>query len=378
MRTALVNGRISLHGDIVDDCAVVIERGRIEAVAHKDTIRGDVALYNLEGRYLLPGFVDTQVNGGGGILFGERLTVDALAEISAAHAQFGTTGFMPTLISSDYPAIRQALKTVEDAIEKGVPGVLGIHIEGPFLNPARKGIHDASKLRPLDDEAFSLLTSLKRGKVMVTLAPERTRPEIISALSDAGIIVSAGHSDATCAQTGEALRHGLKGFTHLFNGMSPLLAREPGMVGAALDDDESYCGIIVDGKHVTPTTLRIALRCKRPDRIMLVTDAMPSVGATDKSFNLSGVPIVVKDGVCVAPNGTLAGSDLDMGAALRNTIRYLGVDLATASHMASAVPAEFLGLSSSIGTIAPGKQANLVSLDENFGVHDVWMSGKKQ
>lgn len=377
MLVALVNCRAILNGNIVDDRAVFVEDGKIKAIAHRNEAGTDIARHDLQGRYLLPGFIDTQVNGGGGVLFGERPTLEALEEISATHAKFGTTGLMPTLISSDYSVIRVALKAVEDAIAKGVPGILGIHIEGPFLNPIRRGIHDAAKFRTLDNEALALLTSLKRGKVMVTLAPEQNRPELISALSSSGVIVSAGHSDASYSQMNEALRHGVRGFTHLFNAMSPLLAREPGMVGAALEDDESYCGIIVDGKHVSSASLRIALRCKRADRIMLVTDAMPSVGTTSKSFTLQGRQIAVKDGVCVAPDGTLAGSDLDMASALRNTVRLLGIDLATASRMASGVPADFLGLSDSIGSIAPGKQANLISLDKELNVHDVWMDGHK-
>jgi N-acetylglucosamine-6-phosphate deacetylase len=377
MITALTNGRVLTERGVVERRTVLIENGRIRGIVESDAIPAGAQTRDLANGLLLPGFIDTQVNGGGGVLFGDTPTVDALREIGAAHARFGTAGFLPTLISGDFSLIRAAIAAVEAAIETGVPGVLGIHIEGPFLNEARKGIHDASKFRKLDDEAFALLTSVRRGKTMVTLAPEETTPETIAALAKAGVIVSAGHTDATYAQIHAALGHGLTGFTHLFNAMSPLRAREPGTVGAALDDAESYCGIIVDGKHVDPATLRIALRCKRADRIMLVTDAMPSVGAVNKRFALQGRMITVKDGVCVAPDGTLAGSDLDMASAVRNMMTMLGLDLNTAVSMAARNPAAFLGLSGDVGALREGLRANLVCVDDAMSVRETWIDGRR-
>ncbi|HEY2033545.1 MAG TPA: N-acetylglucosamine-6-phosphate deacetylase [Rhizomicrobium sp.] len=375
MITALTNGRVLNDRGVVERHAVLIEDSRIKAIVPPHEVPQDATRHDLQGGLLLPGFIDTQVNGGGGALFGDTPTVEALREIAAAHAKFGTTGFLPTLISGDFALIRAAIAAVEAAIETGVPGILGIHIEGPFLSVARKGIHDAANFRPLDGEAFALLTSVKRGKTMVTLAPEQTTPETIAALAKAGVIVSAGHTDGTYAQIHEALAHGLTGFTHLFNAMSPLRAREPGAVGAALDDAESYCGIIVDGKHVDPATLRVALRCKRADRLMLVTDAMPSVGAASKRFALQGRTITVKDGVCVAPDGTLAGSDLDMASAIRNAMAMLGLDLKTAVNMASRNPAAFLGLSGELGTIRAGLRASLVWVDDALAVRELWIDG---
>ncbi len=376
MITALTNGRVLTDRGVVERRTVLIEGARIRDIVAPGDAPHDATVRDLQDGLLLPGFIDTQVNGGGGVLFGDTPTVDALRRIAAAHARFGTTGFLPTLISGDFALIRAAIAAVDTAIEAGVPGVLGIHIEGPFLNTARKGIHDASKFRPLDDEAFALLTSVKRGKTMVTLAPEQTTPQIIASLAKAGVIVSAGHTDGTYAQIHAALAHGLTGFTHLFNAMSPLRAREPGAVGAALDDAESYCGIIVDGKHVDPATLRIALRCKRADRVMLVTDAMPSVGAADKHFALQGRMITVKDGVCVAPDGTLAGSDLDMASAVRNTMSMLGLDIKTASEMAARNPAAFLGLSGELGAIRAGLRASLVCVDDALNVRELWIDGQ--
>ncbi|MDE2493895.1 MAG: N-acetylglucosamine-6-phosphate deacetylase [Alphaproteobacteria bacterium] len=376
MMIALVNGRILSDHGIADGQAVLLGEGHIRAVVPMNALPAEVARYDLRGGILLPGFIDVQVNGGGGILFNDAPTVDAIKTIGAAHAKFGTAGFLPTIISADLTAIRAAITAVDTAIEASVPGVLGIHIEGPFLNSARKGIHDASKFRALDTEAFELLTSLKRGKTLLTLAPETTTPQTIRALANAGVIVSAGHTDSNFDVVQSALRSGVRGFTHLFNAMSPLTSRAPGVVGAALDDRESWCGIIVDGHHVHPAVLRIALRCKGDERLMLITDAMPSVGSPAKSFALQGRTITVKGGVCVAPDGTLAGSDLDMAAAVRNTISLLGVDLATAARMASFNPAAFLGLEQKLGRIAPGYRADLVLLTEKLDAVQTWVGGR--
>ena len=325
---------------------------------------------------MLPGFIDTQVNGGGGVLFNDDPSVDSIIEIGRAHRRFGTTGFLPTLISTDLHVVANAVRAVQTAIEIGVPGVLGIHIEGPFLNVERKGIHDATKLRGLDEDAVELLTSLEGGRTLVTLAPEMTHPRIIRKLADAGVIVSAGHTDATYREIKEALAHGVTGFTHVFNAMSQLNGRAPGAVGAALDDPDSWCGIIVDGRHVDPVVLRIAVRSKRRDRFMLVTDAMPSVGTLDKTFKLQGRSISVDGNVCVDEDGTLAGSNMDMATAVRNATQMLGVDVTEAAKMASTYPAEFLGLGGELGRIAPGYRADLVLVDESITVIDTWLGGE--
>jgi N-acetylglucosamine-6-phosphate deacetylase len=376
MITALTNGRVLTDRGVVERRAVLIENGRILRIVEQNDVPSRASSHDVNGGLVLPGFVDTQVNGGGGVLFGDDPSVETLRRIGEAHAHFGTTGFLPTLISGDFGLIRAAISAVESAIEADVPGVIGIHIEGPFLNKARKGIHDAANFRALDEEALALVTSVRRGKTVVTLAPEQTTPEAIAALVKAGVIVSAGHTDGSYAQIRAGLDHGITGFTHLFNAMSPLRAREPGAVGAALNDAESYCGIIVDGKHVDPATLRIALRCKRADRLMLVTDAMPSVGAASKRFTLQGRTIKVQDGVCVAPDGTLAGSDLDMASAVRNATAMLGLDLNSAVNMATRNPARFLGLEDQTGAIREGLQADLVCVDDTFAVRDIWIKGR--
>jgi N-acetylglucosamine-6-phosphate deacetylase len=271
--------------------------------------------------------------------------------------------------------IEDALRAVRDAIHARVPGVLGIHIEGPFLNPERKGAHDPAKLRTLDASAVKLLATPTGGRTMLTLAPEMTDAGTLRALANAGIILSAGHTNATHAEVKLALGHGLRGFTHLFNAMSPLGNREPGVVGAALEDAGSWCGIIVDGFHVDPVTLRLALRCKPTDRFMLVSDAMPNVGADIGEFMLAGKRIVVHDGKLLDEAGTLAGASLHMAGAVANAIKLLDVEPASAARMASRNPAAFLGLEAELGRIEPGYRANLVLADDRLDVLETWIDG---
>jgi N-acetylglucosamine-6-phosphate deacetylase len=357
--------------------SVVIDAGYISAVMDdSDFDRQGVDTSDVDGHLLLPGFIDVQVNGGGGVLFNDAPTVDGIRSIGAAHRKFGTTGFLPTLISDDLETVATAIAATDQAIEEGIPGLLGIHIEGPFLSTKKKGVHDASKFRILDENAVDLLSSLQNGKTVVTLAPEIAAPELIRRMVDAGVIVAAGHSNASYDAVRVAIAAGLSGFTHLFNAMSPLTSREPGVVGAALDDEQSWCGMIVDGHHVHPATMRIALASKPRGRCLLVTDAMPSVGAANKSFELNGQLINVADGKCVTADGTLAGSDLDMAAAVKNATSMLRLDLAEAVRMASEYPAEVIGLGRELGRIQPGYRANLVLTDPDLNVIDTWINGE--
>lgn len=373
--TALTNGRVLLDGHFQTGPAVLLEGRTIKGLVSAAEVPADTARVDLGGHMLMPGFIDTQVNGGGGILFNDEPTVEGIAAIGAAHRRFGTTGFLPTLISDDLDKVASALGAVRDAIGAGVPGVLGIHVEGPFLNVERKGIHDAGKIRRIDEEAIELLSSSGLERLMVTLAPEMAPPGTIRRLADAGVIVSAGHTNATAAQMLSAADAGLRGVTHLFNAMTQLGSREPGVVGAALVDERTWCGIIVDGRHVDPITLQIALRAKGKNRLMLVTDGMPSVGSADKDFVLQGRRISVRDGVCLDDAGTLAGSDLDMATAVRNAAEMMRVGLAGAAEMASSSPAAFLGLERELGRIAPGCRANLVLADDALNVRQTWIDG---
>ncbi len=377
MPYALVNGRVLTETGFAQNRAVLVDDGRIVAVLAGDDPRcADCTPVDLGGRMLLPGFIDTQVNGGGGVQLNQDPSVEAIRRIGRAHRRFGTTGFLPTLISDEPAVMARAIAAVDAAIAAGVPGLLGLHIEGPFLNEARKGVHDPAKFRDLDDAAVRLLTSLRAGKTVVTLAPEVTTPQIIADLSAAGVLVSAGHSDASYAVVQSALRSGLRGFTHLFNTMSQMSAREPGVVGAALEDAASWCGMIVDGRHVDPVVLRIALRCRPHDRFMLVTDAMACVGTAQSSFTLQGRHIEVRNGVCVDESGVLAGSALDMAGAVRNAAAMLGLGLEEAARMASTYPAAFLGLERELGRIAAGWRASFVIADDDLGIHDTWIDGR--
>lgn len=368
------NGWVALPDGAVGAADIAVTAGVVTAVTATAATPADHVI-DLAGGWLLPGFVDTQVNGGGGVLFNDQVDVAAIAAIGAAHARFGTTAFLPTLISDTPAQIAAAMAAVDAAIEQGVPGVIGIHIEGPFINELKRGIHEAHRIRRLDADTLATLTAPHRGRVMLTLAPELCDEEDIRTLVRHGVIVSAGHSDATYDEAQRAIGAGLTGFTHLFNAMSPLHHRDPGAVGAAFDSD-TYCGLIVDDVHLHPAVVRLAVKAKGIERIMLVTDAMPSVGTDDSEFTLQGKRIAVKDGVCIFEDGTLAGTHLDMAAALRKTVEVTGLPVSDVSAMASATPAAFLSLHDSIGAIAPGRRADWAWLDAALQPRSTWIGGK--
>jgi N-acetylglucosamine-6-phosphate deacetylase len=373
---ALVNARVLIEDALRADCAVLIRGERIVAVVAADDARLDAAQrHDMHGQLLLPGFIDVQVNGGGGLLFNDAPTVDTLRGIASAHRRFGSTGLLPTLISDTPVVMRAAVAAVDAAIDEGVPGILGIHLEGPFLAPTRKGIHAAALFRPLGEADMALLTAPRRGALMLTLAPEQVAPATIRELTKAGVIVVAGHTAADYAATRRALDAGLRGFTHLYNAMTPLGSREPGVVGAALDDRASWCGLIVDGHHVHPASLRVAIAAKPRGKCVLVTDAMPPVGASQPDYLLNGEAITVRDGICQNAAGVLAGSALDMAGAVRNTVQLLGLPLSEASRMASAYPAAWLGLEHDRGQIAPGQRADFAVLDDALAVQETWIGG---
>ncbi len=378
MKQVLRNARILAGDEFRDDLALVIEDGRISAVlpdaapavGHAGEQR------DLGGGWLLPGFIDVQVNGGGGALFNNTPDVETLRIIASAHRRFGTTALLPTLISDDAQVMRRAIAATREAIAMKVPGIIGIHLEGPYIAPARKGTHDASKFRVPDAEEIALAASLDNGATLLTLAPERVPLDTIRTLVERGVIVAAGHTAASYEQARAGLDAGIRGFTHLYNAMSPLQGREPGAVGAALEDRESWVGVIVDGVHVHPGSLRVALAAKPAGRVLLVTDAMPPVGADEPSYELYGETITAVDGVVRNAAGSLAGSALDMATAVRNTVQLLGQPLSEAARMASTYPARFLNVDDRLGHIAEGFQADLVLLDEALQVRGTWIAGQ--
>lgn len=376
MAIALRNGKFLTDHGFREDVAVLVEEGRIVALVPLDDPRVAAATaVDLQGHTLLPGYIDAQVNGGGGYLFNNTPDVHALTEIARAHRRFGTTGMLPTLISDDAGVMEKAIAATAEAIDAGVPGVLGIHLEGPYIAPARKGTHDASKFRVPDAAEVAMAASLRNGVTLLTLAPEQVPVETVRALVAAGVIVAAGHTAGSYEQIRAGLDAGITGFTHLYNAMSPLQGREPGAVGAAMEDADSWCGIIVDGVHVHPASLRVALAAKPRGKLFLVTDAMPPVGADDPSYSLYGEIITAVDGVVRNAAGALAGSALDMATAVRNSVRLLGLPLEEAARMASTYPAQFLGLGDRYGRIAPGYQADLVLVDDDLQVVATWIAG---
>lgn len=324
---------------------------------------------------LSPGFIDIQVNGGGGVLLNDEPTEAGIRRIVAAHRKYGTTGLLPTLITDRVEVMERLAESAATALQ--IPGVLGFHLEGPALNKTRKGIHLESEIRAPDARDLAAITSFAgRGRSLVTLAPECVPPALIGDLVHAGLRVAAGHSDATAAQIRQAADRGLTGVTHLFNAMSQLNARAPGVVGAALDEDRLFAGIICDGLHVDPVSLRLASRCKGRDRLMLVTDAMALVGTELRHFLLQGREITLEDGRLTGPDGTLAGAHLSMIDAVRNAVAWLGIGLADALAMASRTPATFLGLERECGAIAPGYRADLVAFNSGFEVVETWVGGR--
>ena len=376
MTVALTNARVLATDGWRNDLAVLLDGERIvDLLAPADPRVREAHQHDLGGAMLLPGFIDVQVNGGGGVLFNEAPTVDALRRIGAAHRRYGTTGFLPTLISDDAAVMRAALAAVEQALTEGVPGVLGIHLEGPYLAPARKGVHDSKYFHAPNRDELAMLCAPHRGVRLLTLAPDQVPLASIGTLTADGVIVCAGHTAADYAATRAALAAGVRGFTHLFNAMTPFGSREPGVVGAALEDADSWCGIIVDGHHVHPASLRVAIAAKPRGKMLLVTDAMPPVGSDHPDFVLNGETITAKGGICQTAQGVLAGSALDMATAVRNTVQLLGLPLDEAVRMASTYPADFLGLGASHGRIAAGYQADLGVLDDAYRVQQSWIGG---
>ena len=372
---ALTNANVLTDDGFRPDLAVLVEDGKVVALLPESGLPAGVTRRDLGGGHLLPGYIDVQVNGGGGVLFNNAPTVEALRSIVAGHRRFGSTGLMPTLISDDVETMRLAVAAVRQAIAEGVPGVLGIHLEGPYIAPERKGTHNADKFRVPDAAEIEMATSLDNGVTLVTLAPEQVPADTIRAMVARGAKVAAGHTAASYEQARVGLDAGISGFTHLYNAMTRLQGRDPGVVGAALEDPHSWCGVIVDGVHVHPASLRVALAAKPRGKILLVTDAMPMVGSDDPSFDLYGETIVAKDGVVRNAAGALAGSALDMASAVRNTVGLLGLPLEEAARMASTYPARVLGIDDRRGRIAPGCVADLVLLDGALQVRETWIGG---
>jgi N-acetylglucosamine-6-phosphate deacetylase len=356
------------------DHAVVVEGERIAAIVpYAERPRG--AARDLAGGLLAPGYIDVQVNGGGGVLFNEDPTPEAIARIAAAHRKHGTVGLLPTLVS-DAPQVMTAAIAATREARRRTPATLGLHLEGPFLDPRRRGAHELNYIRDLAPGDVETIVDADCGAVMVTLAPNRVGAASIAELARRGVLVSLGHSEANYEEARAAIQAGARAFTHLFNAMSASVGREPGMVGAALDLADAFVGIIADGHHVHEANLRIALAAKRHDRFMLISDAMPPTAGGPDHFDLQGRRVTRANGCLRLDDGTLAGSVLTMDEAVRYVVNVVGVDLGDALAMASRVPATFLRRDNELGRIAPGHLASLVHLDDELRVLETWIEGR--
>ncbi len=377
MRSVLINARVFTGEEWLEEATVLIDNDRIQYVGRNtELLTGVDQTRDLENGCLVPGFIDVQVNGGGGALLNKETSLEGIRTIARAHRKYGTTGMLPTLITDDQEVMVKAIATVKEALSQQEPGILGIHLEGPYLNQNRKGVHQEEKIRSMEEGATALLSSLKQGITLVTLAPEKNASGTIKELVQAGVIVAAGHTAGGYEDYQQAFAEGLSCFTHLFNAMTPMNSREPGAVGAALEHKDSWCGLIVDGFHVHPATLKVAIRAKQRGKMMLVTDAMPTVGSEVDFFELYGQKIFSCNGRCITDDGVLAGAHLDMATAVRNTVEMLDIPHDEALRMASLYPAQFLGLGKEYGMIKEGYKASMVLLDEGGYVRDSWVEGR--
>jgi len=372
----LTSPRIFDGESIRNDMAVVIDGARIAEVVAVEKLAKGIERRALSGGLLVPGFIDVQVNGGGGALLNDNPTINTVRRIAESHRKFGTTGMLPTVITDAPEILLKAIAAVKAARAENIPGVLGIHIEGPFLDKERKGAHEAQFIRAMTEADVAQIATADCGSIMLTLAPNRVAPNLIASLAGKGVLVSLGHSEANLVEVTKALASGARAFTHLFNAMSQLNGREPGMVGAALTDQDSYCGLITDGFHVHDAALKVALSAKPRSRIVLVTDAMPTAAGGPDSFQLQGRAVHRASGKLLLDDGTFAGSNLTMDEAVRYCVERLGVALEDALRMASLNPASFLRRDHELGRIKPGYLASLVHLDDDLHVLETWIDGK--
>lgn len=362
-----------------ENTALVIRDRMVETLQPRGALPAGLRTVQAGGM-LVPGFVDLQVNGGGGAMLNDRPDADTIATICRAHAPFGTTALLPTLITDRPEITAAAIEAGAEAARRGVPGFIGLHLEGPHLAASRKGAHDPALIRPMQDADQALLIEA-RGRLpvlLVTVAPESVAPERIAALTAAGIVVSLGHTDAGFRTARACIEAGASMATHLFNAMSQIGSREPGVAGAALEHGAVWAGLIADGFHVDPATMGLALRAKRgPARIFLVTDAMATIGSDITSFALNGRTIHRSGGRLTLEDGTLAGADLDMISAVRFVHRTVGLELAEALRMASLYPAMAMGIEGRHGRIACGARADVVGLSPGLDILSVWIEGRQ-
>jgi len=355
--------------------AVIFRAGRILELTSRNEVPQNWPRIPLPaGVFLAPGFIDLQVNGGGGVLLNDQPTAEGMRAIAQAHRQFGTTACLPTLITDSGEHMRSAIAAARSIASR--EGILGLHLEGPFISPRRPGVHRPNWIRtPSPGDIEELRELAVAGRSMITVAPECVPSGFIPALVSAGLRVSIGHSEASAAVVEQAVAEGATGVTHLFNAMPPLSAREPGIIGAAFVEQRLTAGLIVDGIHVDPVSVRAAYLAKGAERVALITDAMPTVGASLNQFELAGRSVHLSDGRLTTREGTLAGAHLDMASAVRTAVKLVGLPLEDALRSASLTPAEFLGLDHERGLLAPGARADFVAMTDELTVFATWFDG---
>ncbi|EGQ8121027.1 N-acetylglucosamine-6-phosphate deacetylase [Vibrio cholerae] len=372
---ALTNCKIYTGNDVLVKHAVIINGDKIEAVYPIESLPSEMNVVDLNGANLSPGFIDLQLNGCGGVMFNDEITAETIDIMHKANLKSGCTSFLPTLITSSDENMRQAIAAAREYQAKYPNQSLGLHLEGPYLNVMKKGIHSVDFIRPSDDTMIDTICANSDVIAKVTLAPENNKPEHIEKLVKAGIVVSIGHTNATYSEARKSFESGITFATHLFNAMTPMVGREPGVVGAIYDTPEVYAGIIADGFHVDYANIRIAHKIKG-EKLVLVTDATAPAGAEMDYFIFVGKKVYYRDGKCVDENGTLGGSALTMIEAVQNTVEHVGIALDEALRMATLYPAKAIGVDEKLGRIKKGMIANLTVFDRDFNVKATVVNGQ--
>ena len=376
---ALTQCRIFTGHEVLDDHALIVVDGLIDRLCPQADLPPTIEQRSLNGAYLAPGFIDLQLNGCGGVQFNdtaEAVSVETLEIMQRANERSGCTSFLPTLITTSDDLMKQGVQVMRDYLAKYPHQALGLHLEGPWLNVVKKGTHDPDFVRRPDSDLVDFLCANADVITKLTLAPEMVDPAVIRKLAAAGIVVSAGHSNSTLVEAKAGFRAGITFATHLFNAMPYITGREPGLIGAILDDADVYCGIIVDGLHVDFTNVRMAKRLKG-DKLCLVTDATAAAGAVIDEFIFAGKTIYYRNGLCVDENGTLSGSSLTMIEGVANLVEHVGVALDEALRMATLYPARAIGVDKQLGSIAPGMVANLTAFTHDFKVIKTIVNGNE-
>ena len=376
MKKAITGSKLFDGKEFIEQKALLIDDQHIAGIVNEEAIPTDFKVQKLDGGVLSPGFIDLQVNGGGGKLFNNSQDKESLNTIISAHQYFGTTSIMPTVISDSLNILQKCTDTISNEIDNN-HSLLGIHIEGPFFNVKYRGVHQKQYINTINASYLNLFETLDKFPVMLTLAPECISIKQLKHLNSLGFKILAGHTDANYDQLEEAIKYGLDGFTHLFNAMGQISAREPGVVGSAFDFDETSASIIVDLHHVHPSLINLSFKQKPKGKLFFVSDSMATINHGEPSFELYDEVVSESNGRIINSEGKLAGSSITQIDAIKNAYQKCSIPLESAISMATLYPAEYLGVSDYIGQLKKGYRADLAHFDSNFHVQNVWLAGKQ-